>query len=228
MNWHHSYTQLTKQGRMHVDIAIFPASNFYSEGLLPALDWQSDKWDMCYNANSYLDKYVGEGRNYFLSTEGINTPSVSNKINEYEADIVVELLHSLFRVYKLNKKPISHSSIGIIAPYRNQIALIRDKLLKSSIPDAQKIMIETVERFQGSQRNVIIMSFCVNQPSQLKFLCNMSSDGKVDRKLNVSITRAREQLFLIGNPNIMKLQPIYKKLLDFYKDKMIIFPSKMS
>jgi DNA replication ATP-dependent helicase Dna2 len=56
----------------------------------------------------------------------------------------------------------------------------------------------------------------------------MSSDDKVDRKLNVSITRAREQLFLIGNPNIMGLQPIYKKLLDFYKDKMIILPLTIS
>jgi DNA replication ATP-dependent helicase Dna2 len=230
MNWSNSYTQLTKQGRMHNDIAAFPANNFYAEGLLPALDWQSAKWEMSYNNDNSFDKYVATGRNFFISTPSPShkTAIPSNKINEYEADIVVELLHSLFRVYKLNKKPISHSSIGIIAPYRNQIALIRDKLLKSSIPDAQKIMIETVERFQGSQRNVIIMSFCVNQPSQLKFLCNMSSDGKVDRKLNVSITRAREQLFLIGNPNIMKLQPIYKKLLDFYKDKMIIFPSKMS
>lgn len=222
MNWHHSYIQLTKQGRMHNDIAAFPANNFYSEELLPALEWQYKKWDMIYNGNSYLDKYVAKGRNYFLSTEGISTPSLSNKINEQEAEIVIELLHSIFRVYEQNNKPINHSSIGIIAPYRNQIALIRNKLLKTVIPDVNKIMIDTVERFQGSQRNIIIMSFCVNQPSQLKFLCNMSKDGKVDRKLNVSITRAREQLFLIGNANIMRLQPIYKKLIEFYNDKMII------
>ncbi len=221
MNWSHSYTQLTKQGRMHNDIAIFPSNNFYSEGLLPALDWQSDKWDMRYSGNNYLDKYVAQGRNFFLSTEHISKPGISNKINEMEANIVVDLLYSIYRVYKLNNRPISHSSIGIIAPYRNQIALIRDKLSKSSIPDAQNIMIDTIERFQGSQRNIIIMSFCVNQPSQLKFLCNMNSDGTVDRKLNVSITRAREQLFLIGNPHIMRLHLIYNKLLEFYKDKKI-------
>ena len=228
MNWSHSYTQLTKQGRMHNDIATFPANNFYSEALLPALAWQTAKWEMSYNNDNSFDKYVATGRNFFISTENIDlytqshkTAIPSNKINEKEADVVVDLLHSIYRVYNQNNKQINHNSIGIIAPYRNQIALIRDKLMKSSIPDAQNIMIDTVERFQGSQRNIIIMSFCINQPSQLKFLCNMSSDGKVDRKLNVSITRAREQMFLIGNANIMKLQPVYKKLLDFYKDKMI-------
>lgn len=222
MNWHNSYTQLTRQGRMHNDIAKFPADNFYTESLLPVLEWQSSEWKMSHNGNNPFDKHVADGRNYFLSTERIHTSSTSNKINETEADIIVEILYSIYRVYKLNNKEINFSSIGIIAPYRNQIALIRDKLLKSSIPDAQNIMIDTVERFQGSQRNIIVMSFCVNQPSQLKFLCNMSSDGKVDRKLNVAITRAREQLFLIGNANIMKLHPVYKKLLDFYSNKMII------
>lgn len=221
MNWHHSYTQLTKQGRMHTDIAIFPANNFYSQKLHPALPWQSDKWNLSYNSNNPLDKFVAQGRNYFISTENLSTTNTSTKVNEIEAHIVVDLLTSIFRVYQQNNKPINHSTIGIIAPYRNQIALIRDKLSKSSIPHAQKIMIDTVERFQGSQRNIIIMSFCVNQPSQLKFLCNMNSDGTVDRKLNVSITRAREQLFLIGNPHIMRLHPIYNKLIEFYKDKKI-------
>ncbi|MBF6598660.1 MAG: AAA family ATPase [Fermentimonas sp.] len=235
MNWSNSYTQLTKQGRMHNDIAAFPANNFYTETLLPALTWQTAKWEMSYNNDNSFDKYVATGRNFFISTDNIDlytqphktpTPShktaiPSNKINEKEADVVIDLLHSIYRVYNQNNKQINHNSIGIIAPYRNQIALIRDKLMKSSLPDAQNIMIDTVERFQGSQRNIIIMSFCINQPSQLKFLCNMSNDGKVDRKLNVSITRAREQMFLIGNANIMKLQPVYKKLLDFYKDKMI-------
>ena len=220
-NWNHSFSQLTKQGRMHADIAEFPAENFYPRGLSTAMQWQTDSWNLNFNNSNHLDRFVAQGRNYFLSTQNLYKPVTSNKINEIEADIVVELLASIYRVYEQNEREIDHNSIGIIAPYRNQIALIRDKLSRSSIPNAQKIMIETVERFQGSQRNIIIMSFCINQPSQLRFLCNMSSDGKVDRKLNVSITRAREQLFLIGNPQIMRLQTIYKKLIEFYNDKMI-------
>lgn len=75
-------------------------------------------------------------------------------------------------------------------------------------------MIDTVERYQGSQRDVIILSFCFNKSYQLKNFCSMNREGTVDRKLNVALTRAREQLFLIGNDYILHQHPIYRKILQ--------------
>lgn len=223
MGWTHSFAQLTQQGRMHFDIAEFPAKNFYTEGLTPALQWQYSKWELNnFNGDNLLDKHVAKNRNIFLSTETINTPSLSNKINETEADVIVQLLRSIINVYEQNNKHINSGSIGIIAPYRNQVALIRNKIAKANIPNSDEIMIDTVERYQGSQRNIIIMSFCVNQEKQFKFLSNLNHDGSVDRKLNVALTRAREQLFLVGNARILQKHPVYARLLDFYEGRKVI------
>jgi superfamily I DNA and/or RNA helicase len=78
-----------------------------------------------------------------------------------------------------------------------------------------------VERFQGSQRNIIIYSFCINRPYQLEFLANtFEEDGVlIDRKLNVAITRAKEQLFITGNPEILAGNEIYKRLMEFIQSQ---------
>lgn len=221
--WHHAYVQLTLQGRMHEDIARFPATYFYSKSLFSVCEWQSHEWKLNCFTGQLFDRCVSTHRTAFFSTEKINMPSSStDKLNETEAVIIVQLIQSMKKIYEENNIPFDPGSVGIIAPFRNQIALIKYKLSESGIQDTEKIMIDTVERFQGSQRDVIILSFCVNNLNQLTYLSNLNHEGTVDRKLNVAITRARQQLFLVGNGHILRQHPVYATLLDYYSDKLII------
>jgi DNA replication ATP-dependent helicase Dna2 len=220
--WTNAYAQLTHQGRMHTDIAAFPAKFFYDENLFPALDWQSKKWKLNYSTEDVYHKTVANVRTMFFSTEKQYSPSSSNKINETEAKIAVKLVQTIRAVYEENGKKFDTRKIGIIAPYRNQIALIRHKLSLAEIPDFEQIMVDTVERFQGSQRDVMIVSFCVNKPYQLDFLSNLNRAGTVDRKLNVALTRARQQMFLIGNAQILRQNAVYATLLEFYRENTVV------
>ena len=72
--------------------------------------------------------------------------------------------------------------------------------------------IDTVERYQGGARDVIILSLCTNSLSQLDSLVSLSHEG-VDRRLNVALTRARKHLVILGNQDILKTNPIYGKLI---------------
>ena len=106
------------------------------------------------------------------------------------------------------------STLGVIT-YRSQIALIKKEIEALEIPALNEILVDTVERFQGSERDVIIYSFCVNRLSQLRFLANLTEENgiRIDRKLNVALTRARKQMFIIGVRQLLEQNPIYAQLL---------------
>ena len=84
------------------------------------------------------------------------------------------------------------------------------------------ISIDTVERYLGSQRDVIIYSFTIQQAHQLDFLTanTFTEDGhEIDRKLNVALTRARKQLILTGNVKTLSASPRFRKRMDYIKGK---------
>ena len=113
-------------------------------------------------------------------------------------------------------------SVGIIVPYRNQIAAIRHELEQYDVPEYARISIDTVERYQGSQRDVIIYSFTVSRKSQLNFLTanTFVENGRViDRKLNVAITRARKQFIALGDKDLLCQNDLFAKLIDFIESQ---------
>ena len=119
-------------------------------------------------------------------------------------------------------RTLEASNVGIIVPYRNQIAAIRKEMEQLELEHLLSLTIDTVERYQGSQRDIIFYLFTVKNFFQLDFLTASTylegSDGDrpymVDRKLNVALTRSREQTFLIGNATLLRRNALYRELID--------------
>ncbi|MDL2215129.1 AAA domain-containing protein [Dysgonomonas sp. OttesenSCG-928-M03] len=213
--WEHTYDTLIYQGRMHCELANFPNKYFYNNLLKPISEWQNNTLAWAQNDNCDIyQNLICENRQAFINCMD-NNNSLSDKVNYKEAEIVVSLSKAIIELYENNGLEFAtHKTLGIITPYRNQIALIKHKLFETGIDLLQNVMVDTVERFQGSQRDFIILSFCMNKPYQLDFFSNMNIEKTVDRKLNVTITRARQQLFLVGNEYILRQNQIYRTLLD--------------
>lgn len=213
---------LTKQGRMHPEIAQFINQEFYNNQLetVPvyhqsqALIWKK------YDSNHFLQNIIANQRIAFFSST--NHPNDNSfKKNTNEANLAVQLLLNIYQMYILNEKVFDPKhSVGIITPYRSQIALIKHLIQQLNIPELEQITIDTVERYQGSQRDIILYSFCVNHEKQLDLLSNIYvENGKnVDRKLNVALTRAKEQMYIIGNPYFLEKNVIFDRLMTHFKN----------
>ena len=116
----------------------------------------------------------------------------------------------------------TEQSIGIIVPYRNQISAIRNAIDQYGISELHNISIDTVERFQGSQRDYIIYGFTIQQRWQLNFLSSntFKEEGAwIDRKLNVAMTRARLQLTLVGNPQLLVHNTTFSQLMQYSRSQ---------
>ena len=211
------YDMLCRQGRMNVEVARFPNHAFYG-GLLEAVGLPHQQGELVLAPGLESDEFadVLVSRVAFLPSVP-EFPSQSAKINHSEAQLTARLAAAVYRQYEASGSGFhSALTLGVITPYRSQIALIKREIAALGIPVLNDILVDTVERFQGSERDVIIYSFCVNRTYQLKFLANLTEEKGVwiDRKLNVALTRARKQLFMTGVPHLLRQNPIYADLLD--------------
>ena len=230
---------LRKQGRMHPEIAAFPNEMFYQkEQLEPVpLRHQTDT-SLHYELPSEdeVDDMLKQERVIFIEANEAYKPyeaykpnmpnmpyaPLSDKANPKEARIVADLLRRIYRFY--GSCFDADKTVGVIVPYRNQITMIRQEIEKLGIQELENISIDTVERYQGSQRDVIVYSFTVSRPYQLDFLtsnCFVEDHCVIDRKLNVAITRARKQLIMTGNKEILCQNSIFRQLIARYQKKII-------
>ena len=209
---------LTRQGRMHHDIAQFPNHAFYDNLLREVpLAHQTAQLPAQGTGDNGIDDILTTRRVAFVAVQP-PSQSASDKVNTSEAQAIAATVVRIYLKHQDDFNPLQ--TVGVIVPYRNQIAEIRNCIDSSGIAPLRQITIDTVERFQGSQRDYIIYGFTIQKHYQLEFLTNnVFTEGQhiIDRKLNVAMTRARKHLLLFGCPALLKQNMVFANLLDYLR-----------
>ena len=220
------------------DIAAFPNQAFYNNRLVevPRPHQLASLLAQGEGKDALID-LLATRRIMFLASD-VPLHSPMDKVNLVEADIIADIVA---RIYQMEKEKGFNpdTTVGVIVPYRDQIAAIRKALASHVGGDLQSptpltphlspldITIDTVERYQGSQRKYIVYGFTVQKRYQLDFLTDNTfrdTDGTlIDRKLNVAMTRAEEHLILVGNPELLAQAPVFHQLITFLQDRQCLF-----
>ncbi len=206
-------TLLTVQYRMNDAIMRFSSEWFYHGKVVSApevehrgildydtpMEWISPVADNGADAdahNDYRERFVGES---------------FGRVNETEAELTLLTLEQYFA--KIGKQRLldERIDVGIISPYRAQVQYLRRLVQKreSLKPFRRSISVNTVDGFQGQERDIILISLVrSNDEGQIGFLRDL-------RRMNVAITRARMKLIILGDSGTMTSHPFYKRLWEY-------------
>ena len=135
------------------------------------------------------------------------------RVNKGEADLTLSLLQIYFQ--RIGKQRIldDRIDVGIISPYRAQVQYLKRLIRKRAFfkPFKHLISVNTVDGFQGQERDVILISLVrANDKGQIGFLRDL-------RRMNVAITRARMKLFILGDATTMTRHPFYRRLYEYIR-----------
>jgi ATP-dependent RNA/DNA helicase IGHMBP2 len=203
----HCASMLQVQYRMHENIMRFSSDYFY-ENKLVAHD----------SVRSVLlrpDQPPVE----FIDTAGCGyteaqDPETLSRLNEEEAQLLIHLVGVLVEEIGESTWLDERITLGIITPYRAQVDYLQ-KLAESSAtlePLHGLVTINTVDAFQGQERDVIAISFVrSNDKGEVGFLGDI-------RRTNVAMTRARKKLIMVGDSATLGSHPFYLRLLDFAQE----------
>ena len=207
-------TLLQTQYRMHEQIMRFSSDYFYGgkvetapqikyRGILDydiPIEWDSPK------ETPETDAHDHTGEAFVGDTYG--------RINKGEAQLTLDKLQQYFD--KIGKQRIldERIDVGVISPYRAQVQYLRQLISKRDFfkPFRKLISVNTVDGFQGQERDIIIISMVRdNEQGQIGFLRDL-------RRMNVAITRARMKLIILGDAATLTKHPFYRQLYEYIQE----------
>ena len=195
-------TLLRMQYRMHEDIMRFSSDWFYHNLMVAAPEVRNRSILDLDVPITWVDTETlpGEGQGEGLS-----------HFNEGEARLTILALQAYYELIGRERILEERLDVGIISPYRAQVQLLRRLLKKSEFfkPYRRLISVNTVDGFQGQERDIIVISLVrSNDEGQIGFLRDL-------RRMNVAITRARMKLIILGDRSTMTRHPFYRKLWQY-------------
>ena len=197
---------LKVQYRMHEDIMRFSSDWFYGGELEAApeirhrgiLDWDTPVTWLDTSGMDFKEEFVGE---------------TFGRINKEEAGLLLKELEAYIQRIGGNRILEERIDFGLISPYKAQVQYLRGKIKGSASlrPYRSLITVNTVDGFQGQERDVIFISLVrANEEGQIGFLNDL-------RRMNVAITRARMKLVILGEAATLSHHAFYKKLLEYVR-----------
>ena len=225
-------TLLRMQYRMHEDIMRFSSDWFYHNLMVAAPEVQHRSildldLPMTWIDTSSLECRV-DSVEFATAMPSANGTAVANSTlntlhskletsqrsslkNEGEARLTLLALQAYFELIGKERILQERTDVGIISPYRAQVQLLRQLLRKNEYlkPFRRFITVNTVDGFQGQERDVIVVSLVrSNEEGQIGFLRDL-------RRMNVAITRARMKVIILGDRHTLTRHPFYRKLWQY-------------
>jgi ATP-dependent RNA/DNA helicase IGHMBP2 len=201
-------TMLEVQYRMHEKVMKFPSHYFYDDKLIAHDSVRTTLLRDNQPPVTFIDT-AGCGYNE------AQDPETLSRVNKEEAHLLITLVEKLVEDIGPSEWLNEQITLGIITPYSAQVEFLNKLAEDSAIlePLGKLISINTVDAFQGQERDVIAISFVrSNDKSEVGFLSDI-------RRTNVAMTRARKKLLMIGDSATLGSHPFYLDLLDYVQQE---------
>jgi DNA replication ATP-dependent helicase Dna2 len=203
------YSMLTNHYRMHNDITKLIGDNYHNKLIADSKRQTSDApW---LKTNDEFLAPILKSRIVWIETQ----PSQQSKADTMQAEWIKVFLEKLSLVMPIDD---ICAKVGIITPFRAQAQC----LISTLGAKYNGLTVDTVERYQGSQRDCIIMSYPIKYHYEISMLQSVNHIGTIDRKLNVAISRAREQLIILGSSKMLVQSEFFHKVYSLIKKHGVI------
>jgi len=189
-------TLLTETYRLNQELAEWPSATFYAGQLRPASEVVAHRRLELEPPSRFVEVLDPAHPKVFLDLQHRNATTRNHK----EASVVVDLLLTLLEA------GLPPWEVGVVVPYRAQSREIR-ALLRTVLPDSETrrhIIVDTVERMQGQEREAVIVSLTTSNPT---FAAHLAEFFFQPERFNVAVTRPRSKLILVGSRHVLNAQP---------------------